>query len=348
MKILCFAHTNNPVRRLVLIGAALGLLALLLFVRGGTPSADLAKVGGGTPSADLAKVRGGTHSADSAKVRGGTHSAEVSAEVWQTVKGGWGSRPGEFGRLRPQEANAEAPMSLVAGAAKLCVLDQVNDRLQCFPGATSTRLPVHGAQDVKLTKDGRAVVLDRLSDKEVVVMGEPPLRFPVSAGGTSTGLFIDGRDIYVEHDHEVLTRVGSLDGPVPLATLPGRPTRDGVALLKAAIVDAAQGRFYVSSIARGTLAQRFSRELSVPPPLQQLDLLDSDAHGTIYVAANDGAVVTLICLNGATGETLGSVSLPASDQPDETFQNFTVLDEGGVIYARAAVDGYSTAPYDCR
>ena len=239
-------------------------------------------------------------------------------------------------------------MSLATRGHKLCVLDQVNDRLQCFPGPIATPLPVRAAQDVKLSPEGKPVVLDRLGDKEVVVMGDPPLHFPIADGGTASGLFLDGRDIYVEHDHETLTRVGTLDGPAAPLTLPGRPTRDGAALLKAAIVDAGQGRFYVSVIERASLAQRFSRELSVPPRLQSLDLLDSDIHGTVYVAANDGAVVTLICLNGRTGETLGTVSLEASDQPDETFQSFTVLDDGGVIYARATADGYSTKSYDCR
>ena len=324
---------------LLLATLCIASIAFIWIWRGGTHSAD--------SKAEVAPLRGGTHSADSraevAPLRGGTHSAD-----WHTVEGKWGNQPGEFGRLRREEGNAEAPMSLAASVGKLCVLDQVNERVQCFPGVTSTRLSVRAAQDLKLSRDGTPVVLDRLGDQEVVVMSDPPLRFPIAKGGTSSGLFLDGRDIYVEHDHETLTRVGSLDGVVTPLTLPGRPTRDGAALLKAAIVDPLQGRFYVSALERASLAQRFSRELSLPPPLLSLDLLDSDKQGIVYVAANDGAVVTLICLNGTTGATLGTVSLQASDQPDETFQSFTVLDEGGVIYGRAAVDGFSTARADCR
>ena len=280
----------------------------------------------------------------------------------------WGSGPGQLGRERQEEGNAEGPMAVSLGpAGEAWVVDTVNGRLQRFSPdgghLGSQPLAVQYAQDVAVLPDGRTLQLDRLVDKAVAVvaadgrvLGELPLAGPsLEEPGGVTGLFVDGEDVYVERAHGALVRVGDASGKrdevQPEA--PGRPSRDGASWLSAGVVDGEAGRLYVTSIRRQPLAQRFTRELRVPPAVLRLVWLDSDAAGVIYLAwlsdaGGAGPQVVLACLAGDDGRVLGQRALPASNVPDETFREFAVDPAGGALYAWRTEDGMQLLPVDCR
>lgn len=246
------------------------------------------------------------------------------------------------------------------------VVDTVNGRLQRFERdggyLGSQPLAVQYAQDVVVLPDGRTLQLDRLVDKAVAVVGadgrvvgELPLVGPsLGEPGGVTGLFVEGEDVYVERAHGALVRVGDTagkqDGAQP--EVPGRPSRDGASWLSAGVVDGVAGRLYVTSLRREPLAQRFTRELRVPPAVLRLVWLDSDAAGVIYLAwlsdTGGGAQVTLCCLSGEDGRVLGQRLLPASNVPEETFREFAVDPGGGALYAWRTEEGLQLLPADCR
>ncbi len=243
-------------------------------------------------------------------------------------------------------------MSLAVGrGGEVAVLDQVNARVRLFTHGLASVLPLklRAPQDLVVAPDGRVLVLDRLADRQVCIVEGACFSLAGKIdGGTTSGLFLDGNGIYVEHAHQELVRVGALDNSDGDATLPGRPTADGSAFVKAGIINAKQGTFYVSVIDRANLSLRFTRALTVAPPLWSLDLFDTDNQGTVYVAAHGDAAIVLICLDAQSGETLGTTLVPPSTVPDEAFRSFSVNPSGGVLYGFRSEAGYAVQSYDCR
>jgi hypothetical protein len=283
----------------------------------------------------------------------------------------WGGGPGDLARSRPDEANAEAPMSLAQGPnGTVVVLDQLNGRLVRFgpdgqPIGT-TPLEMTAPQDLAIAEDGTVAVLDRLADRNVTVVGpdgEVVGSFPIEGegieeGGGTTAVVVDGEDIYVEREHSALVRIGDVHGRAATERneIPGRPSRDGRSYLMAGLIEASEGRFYVNSIDRESDEHRFTREIRVPLALRAIVLLDTDETGTIYVAVAgepfDGPPETeqgrLLCLAGSDGTTIGATVLPANTDPDETLREMIVLEGGGVLYAVRSDDGVSLERFDCQ
>jgi hypothetical protein len=280
----------------------------------------------------------------------------------------WGSgRLDQLGHTRPSEANPEAPMSLtIDGQGRMFVLDQVNGRiLRVGPdGKPQGVIPLkqqEAAQDVAVANDGSMAVLDRFNSKSIVMydqqgnaLGEIPLQGEgLEETGLATGLFVDGNDVYVEKEHGPLVRVGTTDGKPASdrGEIPGRPSRDGNSFLNAGVIDVAAGRMYVSAIDRASMQHRFTRELRQGAEIRGILMLDSDKLGTIYLATqlnqNGTEVVILTCLEPLKGFPTGSAQLPVNTLPEETFRDFAVLDEGGVIYSVRGEQGVSYQRYDC-
>lgn len=280
----------------------------------------------------------------------------------------WGGGKDQLGLSRPSEGNPEAPMSFaVDPSGGVWVLDQVNDRLVRYgpDGKVVSERPLSERvpQDIALAPDGSLAVLDRLGDKTITMYGPEgdrrgaiPLEGKgIDETGAVTGVFVDGDDVYAEVEHGTLVSVGKTDGTSSedREQLPGRPSRDGRLLLSAGITQAAEGRMWVSAVRRDPIEHQFTRELRVAGEILYLLLLDSDRLGTIYVAAlhtpapEGTPMVTLMCLEPAHGEPLGSVALPANTSADETFRDMTVLDEGGVVYAVRTEEGVSYRYYPC-
>jgi hypothetical protein len=280
----------------------------------------------------------------------------------------WGSsRMDQLGHVRPSEANPEAPMSLtVDGKGRMFVLDQVNGRVVRIgaDGKPEGIIPLkqqEAAQDMAISKDGKVAVLDRFNSKSIVMyddngksIGEIPLEGEgLEEPGLVTGVFVDGDDVYVEKEHGPLMRVGTTDGKpaTDRGEIPGRPSRDGQSFLNAGVIDSAAGRMYVSAIDRPTMQHRFTRELRHGAQIRNILMLDSDKLGTIYLATqldqNGSEVVILTCLEPLKGYPTGSATLPVNTLPEETFRDFAVLDDGGVIYSVRTEQGVSYQRYDC-
>lgn len=247
---------------------------------------------------------------------------------------------------------------------KMYVLDQVNDRVvRIDADGNRTALPIAAptTQDLVVGADGTVALLDRFQGKEVALyddQGNPIGALPLVGEGLDnpglvTGVFVDGNDVYAEREHGPLVKVGTTDGKPaePRSEIPGRPTRDGKAFIKAGIIDAPTGRAYVAANARPSEEHMYTRELKLEAPIHSIQLLDTDLTGQIYFAAqveeegND--VILLVCLEQQTGVASGTAILPANTLPEESFRDLIVLDEGGVMLALRSEEGVSYEYYDC-
>ncbi|WP_267146721.1 NHL repeat-containing protein [Pyxidicoccus xibeiensis] len=358
-----------------LVALALGLAWVVTRTEGGDPtgapppSEALASGASGTGDGGVAAPRRSAPSAAGAGQSGLAARGEVLVDVT------WGSGPSQLGRERPQEGNPEAPMSLaLTPLGDIVVLDQVNGRLVTFSpdGEALGTMPLtqQTPQDVTVAKDGTLLVLDRLRDKTVALLdpetgalrGELPLEGAgIPETGGITGTFVDGDSVYVEREHGALVRIGDLSGRADPARpeLPGRPGRDGRSYLLARIIEAPAGRLFVNAIDRQTGVRRYTREYRLGFPLLYILLLDTDRAGVIYLGVagtlpkSPGAApsehgVMLLCLDALEGKVLGQTQLPLSTMPEETFRDFAVLDEGGVIYQYRTEAGVSLRRADCR
>ena len=290
------------------------------------------------------------------------------AEAARSFELGWGTGERELGRKRPQEGNPEAPMSLAVDVkGNTLVLDQVNGRIMRYGSDGRTldemKLPVLGAQDVAVASDGKLAVLDRLADKTVAIMGPDGKlvgRLPLEGKGIPetgavTGVFVDGKKVYVEVEHGTLVSLGDTSGNADAdrTELPGRPSRDGKYLWSAGIIDKGRGRMWLASMDRASLEHRFTRQLDLGMPMMAIVLLDTDRQGTVYLGtviepAQGTEAVLLTCVSPTDGHALGSVQMPINTLPEETFRDLAVLDEGGVVYQLRTDKGVTLARYDCR
>ena len=170
-----------------------------------------------------------------------------------------------------------------------------------------------------------------------------------------TGVFVDGKDVYLEREHGALVLIGDTDGQAnpDRPEIPGRPSRDGKSFLTAGLIDHDSGQAFVAALDRKTAQQRFRRDLALGMPLLMIVMLDSDKRGTVYFGAllepqGGQPFNRIVCLSGTDGATTGTVDLPANTGAEETFRDFVVLDDGGVLFAQRSDQGVAYARYDCR
>ena len=285
---------------------------------------------------------------------------------------GWGTGEGNLGHSMPDEANPEAPMSLTVDArGQVWILDQVNERLVKLDKAGkqvgTVPLTVQAGQDVVVAPDGTVLVMDRLVDKSVSLIGAdgkprgelPLLGKGLEEGGASTGVFIDGNDVYVEREHGDSVRIGNTSGEASKdrPEIPGRPAGDGRTYLTAGIVDGATGTVMVTAIDKAPQAHRFTRQFSVGQPVVALNALDADRSGVIYlgtVIELPGSTaekplfgIALFCLDPLDGRPLAQTRIPANTMPEETFREMTVLPEGGVLFMERTPRGPRVVRYGC-
>jgi hypothetical protein len=260
----------------------------------------------------------------------------------------WGTGPGQVARKIPEEGNPEAPMSFsVTPRGGTVVLDQVNGRLVRFTpdGRPEGTVPVtqQAPQEVVVAPDGTTLVLDRLADKSVAILKDDKL---------VNDLPVEGKGI---PEDSALVLIGDTDGQANAdrPEIPGRPSRDGKSFLVAGLIDHDSGQAFVAALDRKTAQQRFRRDLALGMPLLMIVMLDSDRRGTVYFGAmlepqGADAFNRIICLSGTDGATTGTVDLPANTGAEETFRDFVVLDDGGVLFAQRSDQGVAYVRYDCR
>ncbi|HSP77686.1 MAG TPA: hypothetical protein VLQ93_04115 [Myxococcaceae bacterium] len=286
----------------------------------------------------------------------------------------WGSGPSELGRDRPEEANPEAPMSLAVDAlGNIVMLDQVNGRLVRLDadgkavGSFSTTQ--QAPQDVVVAGDGKLLVMDRLVDRTVAIMdpdtgrllGElPVVGENIDDPGLVTGTFEYEGSVYVERDHGALVRIGDTTGQADTERpeLPGRISRDGRFLLLTGLIERETGRIYLNVIDRQTSQHRYTREFNLQFPLWRIALLDTDLTGIIHLGVigevNPHGVtpaeqlgLRLYCIEPLEGRVLGQTELPISHLPEESFRDYQVQDEGGIVYQLRTEQGVSLRRASC-
>ena len=322
-----------------------------------------------TVARSLQALRQRAHTVDAGEIPQASGTGQGS--VFATF--GWGSGEGQLAHKRPDEANPEGPMSLALDKyGNVTVLDQVNDRVvkldKTGKVVGSTPLTVQGAQDLTVAADGTTLVLDRVIDKSVAVIGADgkligELKLEgknLEEGGAATGVFTDGEDVYVEREHGDLVKIGTTKGKVDAEReeVPGRISRDGTAYLTAGIAVMGEDRVYVGAIEKASRQQRFQREYRLGTPVTGLMLLDTDRSGVIYLGAltmvpvpgkdEPRPMVLLLCLDPLDGRPLGRAELPANMNADETFRELVVMDEGGVLYLYRTAEKAQIQKYDCR
>jgi hypothetical protein len=243
-------------------------------------------------------------------------------------------------------------------------LDPDGETVGTFPLTQQT------PQDVVMARDGTVLVLDRLRDKTVAVLdpdsgalrGELPVEGRgIPEGGLVTGTFVDGDSVYVEREHGAVVRIGDTSGKADpeRPEFPGRPTRDGRAFILAGISDRKSGRVFVNVVDRQTGQHRYTREYRLEFPLMSIVLLDSDLSGTLYLGVagelpslSDVPAqplgIRVFCLEPLQGKVLGQTDLPINTMPEETFRDFSVLDEGGILYRRITEQGVTLMRAGCR
>jgi hypothetical protein len=286
------------------------------------------------------------------------------------LKAKWGGEKGQFGRKRDPESNPESPMAIAAGAGgRFAIVDQVNGRIQRYKdGQLEGEIKLAGdtVQDIALGAGGETIVLDRLVQGAVQVYGPDGQLFTevnlgqagISKGGGVTGVFADAGGIYVESDHDKLTRISNADGSSDPdhGQLAGRPTRDGRLLISASLISKSLGQAQVEAFDRKTGQRRWGTPVSFGSPLWHLLLLDSDAVGNIYLGAdigdedpnppypitNERVVIQRL---SATGELTGSITVPPLSQPDESFRPITVGDDGSIYVMAGGDDGLEVTRY---
>jgi len=278
----------------------------------------------------------------------------------------WGAGPGALGHTRPSEGNPEAPMAFaVAHDGSLWVLDQVNARLVHFGrdgAASAVPIDARAPRDLAVAPDGTLALLDRQGQARVQLLsptgraiGALPLAGKgIDQPGAVTSVIVDGDTVYAEREHGQLVALGNTQGQASAtrAELQGRPSRDGTSTLLAGIVDRAAGRLVLAVGDRRTGQNRATREIDLGRQVLAIALLDSDLHGTVYLAAlqgGDGAApeLLLMCAAESDAHLLGQVPLPANTGPEETTRDLTALDSGGVLYAERGSQGVRFVQVGC-
>lgn len=275
----------------------------------------------------------------------------------------WGSGPGELGHTRPEEGNPEGPMSVALTGDGMIVLDQVNGRMMKLDANGRLERTIDATpttQDLAVGKDGSIAALDRLVDKRVAVYdanGRKTAELPlpeerVGEGGQLSGVFVDGKDVYVERDHGVLVHLGTTDGEAADEgkELAGRPTKDGALLVSAVLASARAGRVVVNAVDRRTGALRFARAVAFPSPSREIVLLDSDARGTVYLGVAGGPapdVAEIACMDPNDGHVIGRIDVQVSAVPEETFRDLAVGADGTIVFALRSDEGVTYGAARC-
>jgi hypothetical protein len=274
----------------------------------------------------------------------------------------WGTGPGELGRRREQEGNAEAPLALtVDGRGTVSVLDQVNGRIARWSAQGEPLAPWPLTQqtprELAAGPGGALALLDPTRDFSVAVLGpdgkplgEAPIRGPgFEDPALATGLHFDETGIYVEKGHALFTRVADAQGrPVAeRAVLDGRPGRAGGVLLSSAIIEARAGTAWVRAVERSTGLLRWQRRYTLPAPILRLVLLDSDGEGRIAFGLHLAREVEpgrftdeslqVLCLS-PEGVVRDVLALPPPEGPEEALRELSYSEDGTLLYLHRTAD----------
>jgi len=343
--------TASPRRRgFLLLCAALGVAALWAVLRGDPsneqPSQETSATSGQRVS-DGSLTLSPLPAQSSPMLDAGAR--ETAAQATRLP---WGSGPTSIGKPTGGDSHGELPMAMgVDGAGNVLLLDTVNGRVLRLDAQGNPlppiRLPSPHIQDVSVASDGTLALLDThdkksvaLLDKEGRSVGELSLVGDTTRDPeTLRGVVISGNDVYAESHQGELTRIGDTRGvPDPRRPLaPGVPTKDGRGYLSVQLTDSAAGLIHLMMTDKDSGAQRFSRQLTMPHPVEGIFLLDSDPEGTLYLgltalAEENARWLRLLCFESRTGTLTGKADVPVNPS-EETLLEASALSTGGIVYS---------------
>ena len=246
---------------------------------------------------------------------------------------------------------------------RLLVLDGVKRRLVWFsttgkferavPLDLDTRLPDAA---LAVLADGRIVVVTSLHGVLLNAAGEKQADLPFGFPHSPSPFHAVGTALYGSPDGMTEEKVGDVSStgtdsaranyPVKNNTIPGHLLPDGTTVLSVDFEDRKAGTFWVSAV-RGENARPVFRRTYRNPTFSAVSLIQADARGRIYMAINWGAKLTLVCLDGSTGDPVGSIDLPFSKGVAEQTQTYAVVPSGGLVVAAASPKGVRYELFDC-
>lgn len=231
---------------------------------------------------------------------GSVHAQSVSRGSRQFS---WGTGSNEFGRLEPNESDAEGPASFVVDASgDLLVLDQVQSRIVRLDGhglfVEAIPLPGSSYMEMEQLPDGRLVLLDRLVTRSVVivdellgVLGEYPVEGElVHESGAVTAMFVRGDGLWLEVSHTYSVRVLGVNWkPCVRSAVPGRPASSGPGTLVARLTGPES--LHIAMV-DGTGRANWSRELQYDDPIERIVWVEDLPDGRTLVVAHTRSETT--------------------------------------------------------
>jgi hypothetical protein len=291
------------------------------------------------------------------------------------VRAKYGPGETDLGKdVPPGEGEVFPPQGFTPTAdGKLLVLDSAKKRLVWYDsnGKFERALPLEGLEapaDVAVASDGTIIVVDHegVQTKGMQFLdpsGKKKAELPQVKGALATGMYAVGKDVYLTKEGLTTIKAGDTSGSASDETpgiynneddgvVPGHIAPDGRTVVSAGIDNEQSGQFFVSSISGETPVHNFSRHFKTSgrDPLLGMPFTQSDAKGDIYTVLYDERDgLTLICIDGKTGDPVGAVSLPSpvGRTYGTPFRKFSVVPSGGLIYQELADDGSTYEWFDC-
>ena len=252
---------------------------------------------------------------------------------------------------------------------KLLVLDSNKMRLVRYDqgGRIEKTLPLSGLAmpaDVTVTADGTIVVVDHAGVQTQGLQlldtnGRLKAKWPQIQSGMMTGLYSVGNDVYFANDL-VTEKAGDSSGHANSDitgiyenddddVVAGFIAPDGRTVVSAGIDDFEGGKFFVEAVRGETPELLFTRHYQAPTRLQLLPYVQSDDQGRIYVVLVEEALTVLLCVDGKTGDPVGSAELPASHGTDygTPFRQYAVVASGGLVYQQLTDQGATYGWFNC-
>jgi hypothetical protein len=277
----------------------------------------------------------------------------ASGEADVIVRGSWGSRPGQFGKV--DEASRPGPMDFAVTDRGLYVLDPVNARVQLFgwDGGFSQAISIgtKTADFLAVDERGQVIVLDAFVKRDLRVFspaGELVVdrKLPGSIGLPSAVLTEGGR-VYIEERHNLVYEVIVTDdrsgAPAQVVgSITGRP-RAG---RRAAVHVRKEGTNVVVLRTAPDVASAQPLTLQFPRPITAVVGVESDERGRIYVAATSPRdpqrdawkADILLSVTGPDGSLVGSLCLADAYITDH-YRTFGVSRAGDIIQMQTTADG---------
>jgi len=259
---------------------------------------------------------------------------------------------------------------VVTKEGDLLVLDSEKKRLVWYgrDAQIKRKLPLEGGllmpADIAIAADGTIAVMDHegIHTKGTVLLspdGKLKGMLPQSGGGMIREMYTVGNDVFGDVGGAI--KLGETSGVPSHETpglydqdgrVPGNVAPDGRTIVTSGVESRKEGRFFISVLRDDPPKHLYTRQYVVPVKSSlSIPYVQSDATGTIYVVLYyDRDKTTLVCLDGETGDPLGSVAMPMDDaMTGSAFKQWSInREQGGLVYHHLLEDASSFEIYDCR